>query len=151
MNQSPTWFEVFQVNCKNTKSICTCVHLNHRSVILMNKCIFCIFAICDLNLFCSDFTKKEFKWKQCSGDKIQYIWYFFYVLVFRKYNIYIVWNANATSFWSFYVFRRRASRFEITVHKTLSLNDEFNDTTWKKESATRLQTRALHTKTPFCH
>ena len=47
----------------------------------------------------------------------------------EKNDIHIVLNANATSFWSFYVFRRRASRFEITLHKTLSLNDEFNDTT----------------------
>ena len=66
--------------------------------------------------------------KSVAGHLFSYIWYFFYVLVFRKYNIYIMLNANATIFWSFYVFRRRASQFEITLHKTLSLNDEFNDT-----------------------
>ena len=101
-----------------------------------------------LNLFCSDFSKtnsSESSAVQWWKDSI----HIFYVVAYRKKNICIVLNANATSFSSFYVLRRRASRFEITLHKTLSLNDEFNDTTWKKESATRLQTRATLLKPPF--
>ena len=122
-----------------------CVHLNHIWLSDLNPdCKNTKYTCVHLNPFCSDSSESSAVMKRFN-TYVCFMWWC------QKNNIYIVLNAYRTSFWSFYVFRRRASRFEITLHKTLSLNDEFNDTTWKKESATRLQTRALHTKTPFCH
>ena len=100
-----------------------------------------------LNLFSSDFSKKiQVKAVQWWKDSI----HIFYVVAHRK-KIFTSCKMQMRLVFRHFMYlrRRRASRFEITLHKTLSLNDEFNDTTWKKESATRLQTRATLLKPPF--